>query len=84
MRREGKMEAYELYWLDPQGEYHLMGILPEKRKDIIRVTQESVVRLAEKFFGKNLDIKNIYFIQVTINDYTGMIFRPTPALLAQR
>ena len=77
------MEAYELYWIDPEGEYHLLGILPERRKDIIRITQESVIRLAEKFFSGNLDVKNVYFIQVTINERTGVIFRPTPALLKE-
>ena len=83
MWREEKMEAYELYWIDPEGEYHLLGILPERRKDIIRITQESVIRLAATFFGEDLDVKNIYFIQVTINEHTGVIFRPTPALLKE-
>jgi len=38
---------------------------------------------AEIFFGDNLNAKDIYFIQVTIDEYTGMIIRPTPALVMQ-
>ena len=34
---------------------------------------------ADKSFGKKFSAKDIYFIQVTINENTGMIFRPPPA-----
>ena len=75
------MIAYEFYWLDPQGGYQIIGVLPERRKDSIRITQKSVMSWAEIFFGDNLNAKDIYFIQVTIDEYTGMIIRPTPALV---
>jgi hypothetical protein len=78
------MIAYEFYWLDPQGGYQIIGVLPERRKDSNRITQKSVMSWAEIFFGDNLDAKDIYFIQVTINEYTGMILRPTPALVQQK
>ena len=32
-----------------------------------------------KIFGNEFNSRYIYFIQVTINDNTGMIFRPSPA-----
>jgi len=73
--------AYEFYWLDPRGGYQIIGVLPERRKDSIRITQKSVMSWAEIFFGDNLNAKDIYFIQVTIDEYTGMIIRPTPALV---
>ncbi len=75
------MIAYEFYWLDPRGGYQIIGVLPERRKDSIRITQKSVMSWAEIFFGDNLNAKDIYFIQVTIDEYTGMIIRPTPALV---
>ena len=81
---EQKMEAYEFYWLDPTGGYQIIGVLPERRKNSERITQKSVMRWAEIFFGDNLRPKDIYFIQVTINEYTGMIFRPTPAFIKQK
>jgi hypothetical protein len=72
------MIAYEFYWLDPIKGYELLGVLPERRKNSERITQKSVMGWAEKIFGGNLSTKDIYFIQVTINEYTGMTFRPTP------
>ncbi len=40
---EQRTDAYEFYWLDSNGGYHIMGVLPERRKDPGRVTQESIM-----------------------------------------
>jgi hypothetical protein len=72
------MEAYEFYWYNPLKGYELLGVLPERRKNSERITQKSVMGWAVNIFD-NLSTKDIYFIQVTINEHTGMIFRPTPA-----
>ncbi len=77
------MIAYEFYWYDPVKGYELVGILPERRKNPERITQKSVIGWGEKVFG-NLGTKDIYFIQVTINEYTGNIFRPTPFSITQK
>jgi hypothetical protein len=78
------MVAYEFYWRDPGKGYELVGVLPERRKNPERITQKSVMGWAEKILGDNLSTKDFYFIQVTINEYTGMVFRPTPAFLSQK
>jgi len=78
------MVAYEFYWCDPVKGYELVGVLPERRKNPERITQKSVIGWVRKVFGNNLSTKDIYFIQVKINEYTGMIFRPTPALIKQK
>lgn len=78
------MIAYEFYLCDPVKGYELLGVLPERRKKSERITQKSVMAWAEKVFGNDLSTKDIHFIRVTINEYTGMTFRPTPALLRQR
>jgi hypothetical protein len=57
---------------------------PERRKNFERITQKSVMGWAVSIFGDILSTKDIYFIQVTINEHTGMIFRPTPALITQK
>jgi hypothetical protein len=62
----------------------LIGILPERRKHPERVTQKSVMDWVKKVFGDNLSTKDIYFIQVTINEYTGKIFRVTPAFMTRK
>ena len=72
------MEAYEFYWLDPTGGYQIMGVLPERRKNTARVTQESIMRWGKIIFGKEFDPKDIFFIQVTMDEKTGRIFRPIP------
>ncbi len=78
------MVAYEFYRYDPVKGYELLGVLPERRKDPSRITQKSVMGWAEKIFGDDLSAKDIYFIEVTIDEYTGMMFRPTPVLVTQR
>jgi hypothetical protein len=78
------MIAYEFYWCDPVKGYQLIGVLPERRRNSVRITQKSVMDWVEKVFGDNLSTKDIYFIQVTINEYTGMIFRPPSALVTQK
>lgn len=78
------MVAYEFYLHDPVKGYELVGILPERRKSPERITQESIMRWGENIFGKELNPKDIYFIQVTINSDTGNIIRPTPFLVIRR
>jgi hypothetical protein len=72
------MVAYEFYCDDPIKGCQLIGVLPERRKNPARITQESVLNWANKFFYKALDITNIFFIKITIDEDTGRIFRPTP------
>ena len=75
------MVAYEFYWLDPIKGYQLIGVLPERRKNPERITQASIVKWGEKFFGKKLGLKDLFFIEVTIDENSGRIFRPTPFLI---
>lgn len=77
------MEAYEFYWLDPKGGYQIIGVLPERRKKPERVTKESIMRWGENIFGKDFNTKDIFFIQVTINEKTVRIFRPVPFTITQ-
>jgi hypothetical protein len=77
------MDAYEFYRLDSIGGYEIIGVLPERRKNQARITQASIMNWGDKFFGKKLGIKDIFFIQVTIDENTGRIFRPTPFFISQ-
>ena len=78
------MVAYEFYRLDSTGEYQIIGVLPERRKDPERVTQESVMNWGIDCFSKDLVVKDIFFIQVTIDDDTGRISRPIPFSVVQK
>jgi hypothetical protein len=78
------MKAYEFYWLDPKGGFQIIGVLPERRKNPERITQESIIRWGENIFGKDFDTKDIFFIQVTIGEKTFRIFRPVPFTIPQK
>ena len=78
------MVAYEFYWLDPIEGYQLLGVLPERRKSPARITQASIMNWGRKFLGKELSVEDIFFIQVTIEENTGRIFRPTPFFISQQ
>ncbi len=72
------MVACEFYRLDSTGKSQVIGVLPERRKYPERLTEESIKRWGQKYFSQSLDAKDIFFIQVTIDDTTGKISRPTP------
>jgi hypothetical protein len=75
------MVAYEFYGLDSKGQCEMIGVLPERRKHPERLTEESITHWGEKFFSNSLNVKDIFFIQVTIDDKTGKISRPTPVFV---
>ena len=60
------MIAYELYWFDKTATAHFIGILQEKRENLLRITRESVLNLGRKLIDSNEDVANIYFIQVEV------------------
>jgi hypothetical protein len=65
--------GYELYWRDPIKGYQLIGVLPERRKNPNRITKESILNWGEKYFGNNLNLNDLFFIEVVIN---GESIRP--------
>lgn len=61
------MVAYEFYWLDNVGREHLLGILPERRKNPTRINQESIMNWGRKIVFGNASVKDIFFAQVEID-----------------
>ncbi len=64
---EVKMVGYEFYWHDPIKGYQLIGVLPERRKNPKRITKESVLNWGKKYFGGNLNLNEMFFLEVEIN-----------------
>lgn len=62
------MMAYEFYWRDKIGRDHRIGILPERRENLVRITQESVINWGRKIIGYNKDVKNIFWTKVVIDE----------------
>jgi len=60
------MIAYEFYWRDEVGKEHLVGILPERRKNPVRITKESILNWVSMVIGDNLDGNHVYFVQVEL------------------
>jgi hypothetical protein len=60
------MVAYEFYWRDGFGRTHLIGILPERRKDPARITEKSILKWVKMVIG--VEVNDIFFTQVTIDN----------------
>jgi len=62
----GRMIAYELYVRDKEGKEHSIGILPEKRRDRKRITEESLINFSRTLLGDEaeIDLDSIRFVQV--------------------
>ncbi len=74
MGETGKMLAYEFYYHDHIDRPKLIGILPERRKNLQRITSESIMNWVKKLLGNDWDMDRIVFVEVTIDKSTGEIF----------
>lgn len=60
------MVSYEFYLADAEEEFHLLGILPERRKDPLRMTPKSIMKWGKLVVGDSVDVNKIYFIQTEV------------------
>ncbi len=67
------MVIYEVYWLKPTGECQMIGVLPERRKNPMRITRESVINWAKMLLGQNVESKSIFFNRLTIDSLADRI-----------
>ena len=68
------MVVYGFYLNDSEGNENLVGILPERRKNPMRITRESVLKWGKMGLGDSVDRQNIIIKQVTIDDITHQVF----------
>ena len=61
-----KVVAYKFYVHDETQEFNLIGILPERRKELIRITQESILKWGKMVAGDDVDGNKIYFVRIQI------------------
>ncbi len=62
------MMAYELYTFDKINGYEFIGVLPERRKNPKRMTEDSVMSWGRMLLGDNANNKSIYFKKVTLDN----------------
>jgi len=66
------MVAYEYYCSDETGRVHFIGVVPERRRKLQRITDESILNLVKTILGENAGLSNLFFVQMTI-DEAGII-----------
>ena len=57
------MVVYEFYIFDKREEIHSIGILPERRRDPLRITRDSVMKWGKMVAGDDVEVNNLYFVQ---------------------
>ena len=74
------MVAYAFYMFEEIEKVHFIGLLPERRKNPKRITQESISSFVRTFLGNEADIDNLFFIEITVAERTGEIIQPDPPI----
>jgi hypothetical protein len=72
------MIGYEFYWCDAIEGYKFIGMFPERRKDLKRITQKSILNLGRMLVGENAEAQSIFFIQIKMDDAKGKPLRTNP------
>ena len=67
------MLAYELYTFNKKKGYEFIGILPERRKNPMRITKTSIMNWGKTLLGDNVGSKNMFFEWVAIDRLSGRI-----------
>lgn len=67
------MVVYELYWLNPTGEYEIIGVLPERRKNPMRITKNSVMNWGKMLLSDDADSMKIFFKRLIIDSLADRI-----------
>jgi len=62
------MVAYEFYVHNGTGDTHLIGILPERRKDPTRINNKSIMNWVKKVIGNDIKLDDIFYSKVKINE----------------
>ncbi len=70
--------AYEFYFSDESGGHYLIGVLPERRRNQERITNESIMRWAKKLLGDESGIKNISYRTIRLEKSENENLYPIP------
>ena len=62
------MLAYQFYLRDAIKGYEFVGVLPERRRNPVRITDESIINWGRKHFGRNVRDEDIFFVKVDLQE----------------
>jgi hypothetical protein len=66
--RGSNMVAYQFYLWDTFKGYELVGVLPERRHNPERITEESIINWGKTNFFKDVKPEEIFFIKVDVEE----------------
>jgi len=72
------MLGYELYLIDETKGNELIAVLPERRKNPKRITEDSVINWGRALLGDNTRMKKIFFKRVKIDNIERKILWVNP------
>jgi len=72
------MLGYELYLIDETKGNELIAVLPERRRNSKRITEDSVVNWGRTILGDNGNGKKIFFKRVTLKNIERKILCVNP------
>jgi hypothetical protein len=67
------MVASELYTFNKTRGYEFIGIPPERRRNPMRITKDSIMNWGKMLLGDDVDSENIFFKLVAIDRLSGRI-----------
>jgi hypothetical protein len=67
------MLAYELYTFNKKKGYEFIGVLPERRKNPMRITKDSVMNWGKSLLGDSVDYSSMFFKRVEVDTLSGRI-----------
>lgn len=70
------MTTYSFYWLEGIDKVHFVGLLPERRKNPERITQQSISNFARTIIGNEVDVRSLFFLEMTLDGSTGQTLWP--------
>jgi hypothetical protein len=74
------INAYEFYVRHPSKGDQWIGILPERRRNSKRVSNETIKKWGKRLIGREVNSRELFFIQVTFDRAAGRIIRPNKSL----
>jgi len=71
------MEVYKFYLCDKtKNRCDHVGVLPERRMNPERISDESIINWGKKYFGKDMKNEDIFFIESFLEDSEKGFFLP--------
>jgi len=71
------MLAYKFFLRDAtKNSFDHVGVLPERRMDPERITDESIVNWGREYFGKDAKNEDMFFIESVLEDCEKEFFLP--------